>query len=258
MTSLRPAYPLYLANEAQQPNTSLVVTDKFTGKAGDAGRPGRREDDRRGHCGGGGGRGAHGANGGLRAPGRPGALRDSIPGTRRRAGLCAVHRGGQADPRLPRRSRPPDRHVPHRRRRIGAHHRRGPAPRHQSARAGLPGHVEARADRALLVHLAVQFPAQSRGAQDRAGAGGGLPVRDEARVAHAARRDHHRRGAGRDRPAEGRVLDPAGDARRGRPVHHRRAPEAPVLHRLARRRLGPRRRAPARRRSCSSSAAMPP
>ncbi len=30
--SLRPTYPLYLANEAQQPNTDLAVTDKFTGE----------------------------------------------------------------------------------------------------------------------------------------------------------------------------------------------------------------------------------
>lgn len=29
---LKPTYPLYLANEAQQPNTDLEVTDKFTGK----------------------------------------------------------------------------------------------------------------------------------------------------------------------------------------------------------------------------------
>jgi acyl-CoA reductase-like NAD-dependent aldehyde dehydrogenase len=32
MTSLKSVYPLYLANEAQQPNTDLEVTDKFTGK----------------------------------------------------------------------------------------------------------------------------------------------------------------------------------------------------------------------------------
>lgn len=31
MTALKPTYPLYLANEARQPNTDLVVTDKFTG-----------------------------------------------------------------------------------------------------------------------------------------------------------------------------------------------------------------------------------
>jgi len=30
--SLKPVYPLYLANEAVQPNTDLVVTDKFTGQ----------------------------------------------------------------------------------------------------------------------------------------------------------------------------------------------------------------------------------
>ena len=32
MTSLKAAYPLYLANEAKQLNTDLAVTDKFTGK----------------------------------------------------------------------------------------------------------------------------------------------------------------------------------------------------------------------------------
>jgi len=32
MTQLKPVYPLYLNNEAQQPNTDLEVTDKFTGK----------------------------------------------------------------------------------------------------------------------------------------------------------------------------------------------------------------------------------
>ncbi len=30
--TLKPTYPLYLANEAQQPNTDLAVTDKFTGE----------------------------------------------------------------------------------------------------------------------------------------------------------------------------------------------------------------------------------
>ena len=32
MTALKEVYPLYLANEAQQPNADLEVTDKFTGK----------------------------------------------------------------------------------------------------------------------------------------------------------------------------------------------------------------------------------
>ena len=32
MTSLRPTYPLYLANKAEQPNADLAVTDKFTGE----------------------------------------------------------------------------------------------------------------------------------------------------------------------------------------------------------------------------------
>ena len=32
MTTLKTVYPLYLNNEAQQPNTDLEVTDKFTGE----------------------------------------------------------------------------------------------------------------------------------------------------------------------------------------------------------------------------------
>src|SRR4051794_3369765 len=32
MTKLKDTYPLYLANEAKQPNTDLAVTDKYTGE----------------------------------------------------------------------------------------------------------------------------------------------------------------------------------------------------------------------------------
>ncbi len=32
MTGLKPVYPLYLANEAKQPNQDLAVTDKYTGE----------------------------------------------------------------------------------------------------------------------------------------------------------------------------------------------------------------------------------
>ena len=32
MTQLQSVYPLYLNNKAQQPNTDLEVTDKFTGE----------------------------------------------------------------------------------------------------------------------------------------------------------------------------------------------------------------------------------
>src|SRR3546814_19427653 len=32
MTKLKDTYPLYLANEAKQPNADLAVTDKYTGK----------------------------------------------------------------------------------------------------------------------------------------------------------------------------------------------------------------------------------
>ena len=62
---------------------------------------------------------------------------------------------------------------------------------------------------AVRVHHAVQFPAQPGRAQGRAGDRGGLPVRAQAGGEDADRRADHRRGAGRDRPAQGRVLDPA-------------------------------------------------
>ena len=32
MTKLKDTYPLYLANEAKQPNADLEVTDKYSGK----------------------------------------------------------------------------------------------------------------------------------------------------------------------------------------------------------------------------------
>ena len=32
MVQLKDVYPLYLANEAKQPNADLEVTDKYTGK----------------------------------------------------------------------------------------------------------------------------------------------------------------------------------------------------------------------------------
>ena len=52
MMKLNPEYPLYLANEAQQPNTDLAVTDKFTGDRS-ATRVALADDrdDRRGHRG---------------------------------------------------------------------------------------------------------------------------------------------------------------------------------------------------------------
>ena len=56
----------------------------------------------------------------------------------------------------------------------------------------------------------------------------GCPFVHEARLAHAAGRAHHRRGAGRNEPAEGRVLHPARAPRRRGPLHHRRAPETAV------------------------------
>ena len=74
---------------------------------------------------------------------------------------------------------------------------------------------------------------------------------------HADRRADHRRGAGRDRSAARRLLDPAVPPRRRRPVHHRRAAQAAVASPARRRSAGTSRRAPARRRWCSSWAATP-
>ena len=58
-------YPLYLTNKAQQPNTDLEVTDKFTGEVAFRVRAGRCGDDRRGHRGRGRGGRADGADAGL-------------------------------------------------------------------------------------------------------------------------------------------------------------------------------------------------
>ena len=82
------------------------------------------------------------------------------------------------------------------------------------------------------------FPAQPRRAQDRARDRDGLSVRDEARIAHPARRDHHGGGAGRNRPARRRVLDPAREPRWRRPVHHRSAAQTAQFYGIPRGRLG--------------------
>ena len=62
---------------------------------------------------------------------------------------------------------------------------------------------------AVLLHHAVQLPAQPGRAQGRAGDRRRLPVRAQAGAEDADRRADHRRGAGGDRPAQGRVLGPA-------------------------------------------------
>ena len=82
------------------------------------------------------------------------------------------------------------------------------------------------------------FPTELGGAQDRARDRGRLSVRDEARQPHAAGGDHHRGSLGRDRLTSRCLFDPARASRRGRPVHRGRPAEAAVVHRIARRRLG--------------------
>ena len=61
-----------------------------------------------------------------------------------------------------------------------------------SPRARLHRHVEARADRAVLVYFAVQLPAQPGRAQDSAGARRRLPLRAQAGEPHADRGAYHR------------------------------------------------------------------
>ena len=238
MMKLKDIYPLYLDNEAKQPNADLEVTDKYTGEVAfrcaqadaatiDAGIAGAVEA----------------AEPMARLPSyeRQAVLQHCVDRFKERYdelayALCVEAGKPIKDSR--RRGHPADRHLPHRRRGERADDRRGPAARHLAARQGLSGHLEARADRAVQLHLAVQLPAQPRRPQDRAGDRGRLPVRDEAGEPHAARRDHHGRGAGRDRSAQGRLLDPARASRGRRPVHHGRAAEAAQLHRLARRSAG--------------------
>ena len=196
---LEATYPYWLAGEAVAPNHDLEVRDKYSGERGDPRRHGRRPSHRRGDRGGRRGGRADAPPGGLRAPGRADALRAPLPGALRRAGDEPLHRGRQADQGQPRRGDAPHRHLPHRRRGGAPNPRRGAADGHLAARARLHRHVEARADRAVLVHLAVQLPAQPRRAQDRAGARRRLPVRAEAGEPDPDRRAADRRGPRRDR-----------------------------------------------------------
>ena len=81
MPTLKDTYPLYLNNKAQQPNTDLAVTDKFTGEVAAHARQPR--DHRRGDRGGGPRGGADGASPVRRRPScalrRPLASADSSP-----------------------------------------------------------------------------------------------------------------------------------------------------------------------------------
>ena len=70
-----------------------------------------------------------------------------------------------------------------------------------SATRGYRGMVKRVPVGAVLVHHAVQLPAQPGRAQGGARDRGGLPVRAQAGGEDAGRRADHRRGAGRDRPA---------------------------------------------------------
>ena len=181
---LKDVYPLYLNNEAQQPNADLEVTDKYTGKVAFRVRPGRREDDRRGH------RRAR-----SRRPSRWRGCRamrarrcSSIASTASRSGIdelayaLCVEAGKPIKDSEGEVTRLIDTF------RIAAEESVRMTGEVQPldispARQGLSGHLEAGADRAVQLHLAVQLPAQPRRAQDRAGDRGRLPVRDEAGVA---------------------------------------------------------------------------
>ena len=58
---------------------------------------------------------------------------------------------------------------------------------------GLPWHVQARPDRAVLIYFALQFPSESGGPQDRACHRGRLPLRPEAGEPNTYRRSDDRR-----------------------------------------------------------------
>jgi hypothetical protein len=136
---LRDAYPYFLANKAVQANADLEVTDKYTGKV--ATRVAQAD--------------AQTILAAIDAAVRSqAALRNFRPTSARRCwstassasserfdelAIRALHRGGQADQGLARRSLAADRHLPGRRRGVGAHRRRGAGPGDLGARTGYRG-----------------------------------------------------------------------------------------------------------------------
>ena len=224
MTKLKDVYPLYLANEAEQPNTDLEVTDKYTGKVAFRVAHGRRRR-----------RSTPASPPRSRRPSRwrgwrPTSARpcSSIASTRfqravRRAGLCAVRRGGQADQGLPRA----------RSRRLIDTFRI--AAEEAVRMTGEVQPLDISPARARAIRASGSACRSGRAASSRRSTSRSTSPRTRSRPAiavgcpfvmkpaqpHAARRDHHGRGAGRDRPAQGRLLDPARAPRRRRPVHRR-------------------------------------
>jgi hypothetical protein len=102
---LRPTYPLWLANRPRPGSRELPVTDKFSGDVATrvalAGARGDRGGDRRG-------RPRRGADAELAAFERAEVLAHCARRFQEREAELAdgaLHRGGQADPRQPRRGR---------------------------------------------------------------------------------------------------------------------------------------------------------
>jgi acyl-CoA reductase-like NAD-dependent aldehyde dehydrogenase len=239
MTKLKDVYPLYLANEAQQPNTDLEVTDKYTGEV--AFRCALAD--------------AKTIDAGIAATVEAAEPMARMPAYERQAvlqhcvtrfterfdelafALC-VEAGKPINDAEGEVSRLIDTF------RIAAEESvrmtgRGAAARHFQARQRLSGHLEARADRAVLVHLAVQLPAQPRRAQGAPALAVGCPfVMKPASRTPLGALIMGEVLAETDLP-RGRLFDPARQPRRRRPVHRGRSPEALELHRLARGRLGP-------------------
>src|SRR5919107_1502307 len=150
MTRLKSTYPLYLANEAKQPNADLEVTDKYTGKVAfrvaladaatiDAGIAAAVE--------------AAEPMARMASFERQAVLQHCVDRFRERFDELAFALCVEAGK---------------------------PVRGFQGAGTRLSGALETRSDRAVQLHLPVQLPAQLGRAQGRPGDRRRLPVRDEA------------------------------------------------------------------------------
>ena len=143
--------PSTSAASPPQPNTDLEVPDKYTGEVATRVALADARGDRRGDR-----RSPRPRRAAMARAAAPTSASDvlahcvrALRGARARSSRMALCiEAGKPIRDCARRGHAPDRHVPHRRRGVGAHRRRGAAARHQPARAqGYTRHVEARADR---------------------------------------------------------------------------------------------------------------
>ena len=213
---------LEVANPADPANPAGVHLQRDT-------RAVRRGGHRRG-------RGVRGHADAARLRARPDPARDLgwHQGPARRAGPAHRARGRQADPRCAGRGRSGDADVPTRRRGGRAHDRRADPARPHACIQGSRRHHTAVPDRTDRRDLAVQLPAQPRGAQAVAGDRQRQHDRAQATVQGPTDdADHRRDRRGRRRPGRG-GQHPADDPRARRPDGRRRAIQAarpsPVAH----------------------------